>query len=89
MQFIRFIFIGVINTITGLGAIYLLMYFGLSNYMSNFIGYIIGLLISFFLNKYYVFKNYSDKNSTYLQFIKFLVIFLIAYIGNLFTLYIS
>ena len=57
--------------------------------MSNLAGYTVGLLISFFLNKYYVYRNYSDKKNTYIQFIKFLVIFLIAYIGNIFILYIS
>lgn len=65
------------------------MYFGFNYYISNSFGYIIGLIISFFLNKYYVFKNYRGNENTYIQFVKFIVIFLIAYAVNIFILYIS
>ena len=89
VQFPKFVFIGIINTIIGLGIIYLLIYGGFNNYISNIIGYTVGLLISFILNKYYVFKSSPGKHRVYNQFIKFIFIFFIAYATNVFVLFIS
>ncbi len=58
MTAIRFILVGVINTLAGLSVIYAAMYFfdfGIKS--ANMIGYLVGLIISFTLNKKWTFKN--------------------------------
>ncbi len=88
-QFLRFIIVGIFNTIIGLSAIYSLIYFGVNNYIANIFGYMLGLTVGYILNKYYVFGvHYSNKNK-YGQFVKYLVIFIIAYTVNIVILFIA
>jgi putative flippase GtrA len=56
--FWRYCAIGVINTLAGFGTIYACMYFfSFSPELSNFLGYLLGINVSFLLNKYYNFKS--------------------------------
>ena len=83
----RFIFVGIFNAISGYTLIILL--YSLLNfnfYISNFIGYLFGLIISFILNRNFVFKV-EDKILS--RFIKYIFSFFLSYLLNIFVFYIS
>jgi len=82
----RFILIGGLNTLIGLSVIYIFVYIGLNNYLSNAIGYSIGLFVSFILNKYYVFRHNESNKVLLTQIVQFMIIFFIAYGFNLIIL---
>ncbi|MDE6886788.1 MAG: GtrA family protein [Helicobacteraceae bacterium] len=81
---IRYLLVGILNTIFGYGIIFSLMYFGLIPEIANFIGYTLGILLSYILNKYFTFKS---KNSHKKDFFRFLVSMGIAYLINLAVLF--
>ena len=83
--FLRFVGVGVINTI--IGYLVILFFFhivGLTYSYSYFISYIIGIIISFFLNRKLVFFSTKSKIK---EFIKFLIAFAISYIVSYIGLY--
>ena len=57
VQFLKFISVGVLNTAISLIVIYLLMGIGVNYKISNFAGYILGLINSFIFNKLWIFKT--------------------------------
>lgn len=76
--FYRFIYVGIINTIIGCLIMFILYnIFKLSYYFSSMVNYISVSILSFFLNKYFTFKN---KKRSISQFISFML--------NIFTCYI-
>ena len=80
-QFFRFLLVGVANTALGYAIIFSCMYLaGLSPELSNAAGYMIGLLVSYFLNRYFTFRS-TQRRST--EFARFLLVFLSAYAANL------
>ena len=82
--FLRFVGVGIINTI--IGYLIILFFFhivGLSYSYSYFISYVIGIIISFFLNRRLVF--FSNK-SRLREFSKFLIAFAISYITSYYGL---
>jgi len=83
MTLIRYLLVGVVNTLVGLGTIYLAMYFlqmGVAS--SNAFGYAIGIMVSFALNKKWTFK--SQDHPVY-SFLRYLLVLLVAYVANLET----
>ena len=75
--FIRFIIVGIINTFIGYCIIIILFHsIGLSYTSAYFLSYIIGLVISYFLTRNFVFFSQVNKDK---EFIKFLISFAIAY----------
>lgn len=83
LSMVRFICIGLINTLVGLSVIYGLKYFlTLGDIIANFLGYGSGLLVSFSLNSKWTF---SYRGSQLLAIGRFLIAFCIAYLTNLFT----
>lgn len=83
--FLRFVGVGVINTLIGYATILFFFHIiGLSYSYSYFISYVIGIIISFFLNRKLVF--FSNK-SKIREFIKFLIAFGISYLVSYFGLY--
>lgn len=85
-SFIKYLMVGMINTLVGFGIIFLLMYGGLLPEIANFIGYLCGFILSFILNKYFTFKS---KNYVKSEFIRFALSMGIAYLINLLILVIS
>ena len=62
IQVSKFLLVGVINTLVGAGLMFVLynaMHF--SYWISSAANYIVGGIISFFLNKYFTFKNYQKS----------------------------
>jgi putative flippase GtrA len=80
----RYLLVGVLNTSVSLGVIYVAMDLAGINYaVANLIGYALGVLMSFFLNKYWTFNERSSKSVA--QFGRFVLVVLVAYCCNLAT----
>ena len=81
--FLKFLIVGVVNTIVGSGLMFFLYnVFSLSYWLSSVANYIAGGIVSYFLNKYFTFKN-SQKSINQIILFGFTVAFcyLIAYGG--------
>jgi len=77
-QFLKFSFVGVLNTIITLLTIWVFVsIFSTSHYMANVVGYVFGVLNSYFLNKIWTF---SHKSKTGVTFIKFIGVFGFTYL---------
>ena len=77
----KFLIVGVINTLVGTSVMFLAYNFlGLGYWISSAANYIIGSMVSYFLNKYFTFQN---KEKSVGQIVKFVfnisVCYLIAY----------
>ena len=83
-RFTRFLIAGGINTLVGFGIIFLLMFLGVSPQISNIFGYAVGLMVSFLLNRNWVFSAYNA--SIRRQIISFLLIFIVAFAINFLVL---
>lgn len=86
----KFLLVGVMNTLFGSAIMFIFYNFlGLSYWISSASNYIFGSILSYFLNKYFTFKN---KNNTLLGVIRFTVnifiCYLIAYIGAKYIIFI-
>ena len=80
---IRFIIIGLCNTLLGLSIIYALKWFlGVNDTVANVTGYAIGILFSFTLNSRWTFE-YNGK--LFMALIRFLLVIGLAYLCNLMT----
>ena len=83
MTLIRYLLVGVVNTIVALCTIYLAMYFlhmGIA--FSNAFGYAVGIVVSFILNKNWTFN--SDDHAVY-SFLRYFLVLGVAYVANLET----
>lgn len=74
----RFIVVGIINTLVGTIIMYS-MYniFNLSYFISTFSNYFFTSILSFFLNKFFTFKN---NNNSLNQVIKFIINIVVCYV---------
>jgi len=82
-EFIRFLVVGLINTISTY-LIYLLLLFALSYDISYTLSYLAGIVISYYLNSYYVFKEKISIK----KFLKYPIVYVVQYVINLLGLYI-
>lgn len=83
MTLLRFLIVGVGNTLVGFGCIYSAMYFlhfGLAS--ANAFGYAVGIVMGFALNKKWTFG--SQDHAIY-SFMRYLVVLTVAYAANLET----
>ena len=81
ISFRRYLVVGLLNTSITLSIIYSVKWFlDFGDVTSNLIGYIVGLIFSFFLNNKWTFR--SNKYSHFI-YIKFALIFILAYFSNL------
>jgi len=81
--FIKYISVGIVNTLFGYGVIFLCLYIGITAEISNFFGYVVGFFISYLLNKKYSFKS---KARYYKDLPKFFIGMAIAYVSNFIVL---
>ncbi len=78
---VKFLTVGVINTLLSLLVIFGLKYFySMSDFYANFIGYIVGLVCSFILNRKWTFNH---SGSLLNAIVKFLLVFIVAYSINI------
>ncbi len=83
-QFIRFVLVGVFNTVWGFAVIFACMYLaGLGPLASNVIGYGCGLLTSYVLNKWFTFRSNVRGAG---EPIRFVLVFGLSYLLNVATL---
>lgn len=78
---LRFLLVGVVNTLVGAGVMFLLYNLaGCSYWLSSAANYIVGGVVSYFLNKYYTFKNTERSWRQVLRFaLSVAVCWLLAY----------
>ena len=78
ITFWKFIMVGVINTLVGTGvmfAAYNLLH--LSYWVSSASNYVVGSIVSYFLNKYFTFQN---KERSWKQVAKFIINIAVCYV---------
>ena len=85
-RLVRYTWGGLITTIIGFLVIFTSMKFGLSPFVSNAVGYGVGLILSFMISKNFVFK--SDGHLV-IESIRYLTAFVISFLVNLFVLHTS
>lgn len=69
-KLIKFLLVGLINTAVGAGVMFILYNLVNFNYwISSASNYIVGGIVSFFLNKYFTFKNHEKTLKQVLYFI--------------------
>ena len=89
--FLKFIIVGIINTAVGAGVMFALYnIFHCSYWFSSIMNYVVGSVVSFFLNKYFTFKSKSFSFKEVIYFIiNIAVCFFIAYsLAKPFAMYI-
>jgi putative flippase GtrA len=80
-QLLRFSTVGAINTVVGLLSIWAAMYFlRLEPVAANLLGYTVGLLLSFVLNRAWTF---ADQGSLPRTMLRWLALAGVSYLGNL------
>ena len=68
--FVRFILVGIVNTIFGTSIMFIFYnVFHLDYWVSSASNYFFGSILSFFLNKYFTFRNHSRDPRIVLRFI--------------------
>lgn len=76
-QFFRFLTVGVINTLLGYCVIFSCMYLlKMSPESSNVVGYAVGLVASYSLNRKFTFNSTQKRLN---EIVRFLVVFAVAY----------
>lgn len=80
---VRFVLVGVLNTLSGLLVIYSLKWlFGVHDVPANLIGYAVGLCVSYVLNERWTF---AFRGSRLAAVPRFAAVILVAYLANLVT----
>jgi len=83
-QFSRFMLVGFANTALGYAVIFSCMYLGrLTPELSNAVGYLVALVVSYFLHRHFTFRSARRCNT---EFVRFAIVFLIAYTANFIVL---
>lgn len=76
---IKFLIVGVINTLVGTGVMFVLYnFFSVSYWISSAANYVVGSIVSYFLNKYFTFQN---KEKSLKQMIRFIVNIAVCYLA--------
>ena len=87
IQILKFFIVGISNTLlTALTIWVLLKVLGCSDYISNIVGYIVGLVNSFIWNRKWTFGSKTKVKDTLLKFIVTFAISYLFQLGNLYLL---
>lgn len=89
-SFVRFLLVGVVNTIVGLSSMYLFLHgFSFSYWVSTFLGNVIGACVSYVLNRSFTFKSNAAVGTSMLRFAIVILIcyFISYYLGEKIALY--
>ena len=68
-EFILFALVGVSNTVINFIVYTILVYFSMPYLIANVIGYGVGMINSFLLNKYFVFQKKEGDSSVFIKFV--------------------
>lgn len=79
--FVKFVLVGVVNTLVGTAVMFVLYnVFHVNYWVSTAMNYVVGSIVSYFLNKYFTFRNRERSWKIVLRFvINIVVCYLIAY----------
>ncbi len=79
-QFFKFGLVGISNTLIGLACYYVLVYFGVHYIIANTVGFIIGVLNSYYWNNRYVFidRKGSQLGAVFKMYIAYGATFLLG-----------
>lgn len=84
MHFLKYNLIGILNTLISLLVVWILyQIFSLNLVVSNFLGFVAGAINSYLCNRIWNFKSQNKKRT---EVIRFVIVFLIAYLVNLLVL---
>jgi len=75
---------GALNTLVGFAVIFVLMWLGVSPYISNVAGYAVGFIFGFVLSKKFVFRSNGHFVT---EGVRYFVAFLISFLCNLLILH--
>lgn len=81
---IRFLFVGVINTAVGYGFYALFIYIGFNPYIATTLSTILGVINSYFWNKYFTFRK---PKKSLAEAVRFVLVYVISYAVNLGLVY--
>lgn len=76
---------GVVNTAVGVSAIVALTWLGVNPFLSNAIGYLVGLISGYLLSRFYTFES---RGAVGREGLRYVVAFAVAYAVNLGTLHV-
>lgn len=81
VKLMKFIAVGIINTILGMGIMFgLYNLAGCSYWLSSIANYVLTSILSFVLNKYFTFKNHGNLVKSAIKFtVNIIVCYIIAY----------
>ena len=79
-QRVRFLIVGGINTAVGYGTFAAVIFLGGHYFVANIIATAVGITVSYFLNKYFTFRQYKKSFTEIIRFIS--VYFLSFMLGN-------
>lgn len=79
--FLKFVLVGIINTLVGIAVMFIFYNVLKTNYwISSASNYVVGSIVSYFLNKYFTFKNNKQSVKQVVTFIiNIIICYLIAY----------
>lgn len=78
-QFIKYVLVGLLNTVVFYGIYYIMLQLGFFYAISVAVGTIVGIINSYFWNKYFTFK--SEKKSIS-ETVRFLTVYFVQYLSN-------
>lgn len=87
ITFVRFLMVGIFNTIVGYAVILIALLAGGGDYAANALGYVVGLPVSFFMHRFWTFEDRSPP--TVPQAVRFGVAAVIAYGTNVGVIFIA
>ena len=83
LQLLKFVGVGLLNTLLSLAVINILMYVGVNYQLANLVGYVVGVINSFFWSKFWVFRS---QKSLYKEALLFGIVFFFCYVANFMAL---
>ncbi len=84
-QFIKFITVGVLNTLIGLAVFYFFSFLGFHYSLALGLSYGVGIINSYIWNKKWTFQG---KGNVFVEMLRFVLIYLCSYLINLLLMYI-
>ena len=79
LEVFKFLAVGLLNTLVDISVSFVMNgFFGIYYAICQIVGYSAGTLNSFFLNKFFTFKNRGNEQNSLQQFVRFIVINLIS-----------
>ncbi len=81
---VRFLFVGGLNTLVGLGSYALLVYLGVYFLLANLISFALGVCHSFLWNKFFTFRS---KERSLSELLRFTVVYGLSFVVSNFALY--